>query len=88
MPFADTAWMARGACLGQNAVFFPEQGGRANAREAKAICAICPVLDDCLTHAVEQNVIHGIWGGTTPDERRPAQREFKKQQESINKENK
>ena len=39
-------------------------------REAKAICAQCPVKQQCLDHALEFDERHGIWGGTTPSERR------------------
>jgi WhiB family redox-sensing transcriptional regulator len=31
--------------------------------EAIAICATCPVRDDCLTFAVRTGQQHGIWGG-------------------------
>jgi WhiB family transcriptional regulator, redox-sensing transcriptional regulator len=31
--------------------------------EATAICATCPVRDDCLTFAVRTGQQHGIWGG-------------------------
>ena len=39
-------------------------------REAKAVCAQCPVKQQCLEHALEFDERHGIWGGTTPTERR------------------
>jgi len=31
--------------------------------EAVAICAMCPVRDDCLTFAVRTGQQYGIWGG-------------------------
>jgi WhiB family redox-sensing transcriptional regulator len=31
--------------------------------EAIAICATCPVRDDCLTFAVRTGQHYGIWGG-------------------------
>ncbi|MEU8530485.1 WhiB family transcriptional regulator [Streptomyces sp. NPDC048629] len=37
---------------------------------AKAVCRRCPVLSDCLTLAVRFRETEGIWGGTTPKERR------------------
>lgn len=37
---------------------------------AKQECARCPVRTECLTYALEQGEDHGIWGGTTPAERR------------------
>jgi WhiB family transcriptional regulator, redox-sensing transcriptional regulator len=38
-------------------------------RRAKAICAVCPVLQDCFDHAMEQDEEYGVWGGTTFRER-------------------
>ena len=38
--------------------------------EAKRICRACPVQIQCLTWALENGVADGVWGGTTPDERR------------------
>lgn len=71
-------WMARGACVGEDPeLFFPvgEDGaGDAPPDErtavAKEICADCPVAVECLKHAVEEGEPSGIWGGTTPQERR------------------
>lgn len=38
--------------------------------EAKRICRNCPVQIQCMTWALETGVTDGVWGGTTPDERR------------------
>jgi WhiB family redox-sensing transcriptional regulator len=38
-------------------------------KKAKAICALCPVIADCLQMAYEEEA-DGIWGGTTTRERR------------------
>lgn len=40
----------------------------ARIRDAKAVCATCPVKDACLAAATDDD--HGIWGGLTRDERR------------------
>jgi len=32
-------------------------------RAAKAICATCPLVDPCLTGAVERREPWGVWGG-------------------------
>lgn len=56
-------------------LFFPEKGG--STRDAKEICAACPVRLKCLDYALEQEAhlagsrgsIHGIWGGLSPQER-------------------
>jgi len=44
-----------------------------NERTTKAICAECPLKLDCLTYAIETGQ-HGIWGGTTENERRAIRR--------------
>jgi WhiB family redox-sensing transcriptional regulator len=36
---------------------------------AKDICANCPVQEDCLDWAMEQQEPYGIWGGLTARER-------------------
>lgn len=38
--------------------------------EAKRVCASCPVKPDCLAWALRAGESAGIWGGTTPEERR------------------
>jgi WhiB family transcriptional regulator, redox-sensing transcriptional regulator len=38
--------------------------------EAKRICRDCPVQIQCLGWALENGAADGVWGGTTPDERR------------------
>lgn len=49
--------------------FYPERGGHRNEAAAKALCATCPAKAACLAHALEHGETHGVWGGTTPDER-------------------
>jgi WhiB family redox-sensing transcriptional regulator len=43
-------------------------------REAKAICALCPVREDCLEWALDTGQDFGIWGGLTEEERRAIRR--------------
>ncbi len=42
--------------------------------EALALCATCPVRTECLQYALRNSENHGIWGGTTPEERRRMRR--------------
>lgn len=49
-------------------VFFPEKGQTHTA--AKHMCRQCPVQVQCLTFALDNGETHGIWGGTTHNERR------------------
>ena len=43
----------------------------ANARE---VCSACQVRTDCLTYALDNVEVHGMWGGMTPDEREMVRR--------------
>ena len=38
--------------------------------EAKAVCRRCPVVEPCLTWAIDTGQDAGVWGGTSEDERR------------------
>lgn len=53
-------------------IFFPEKGG--STREAKSVCAVCPVRAECLRDALayERNTAgqFGIYGGLSGRERR------------------
>lgn len=68
-------WQTRGACRSMPmALFFPSdalRGGslRRSEREAKLVCAQCPVIQFCLDHAVNSKEPYGIWGGLNPRER-------------------
>jgi WhiB family redox-sensing transcriptional regulator len=63
--------MDRGACNQANPdIFFPRhRGGQVDAREAKRVCRGCEVMERCLSYALSDNRIAGIWGGTTGRER-------------------
>ncbi|MGY0489336.1 WhiB family transcriptional regulator [Streptomyces sp. WG-D5] len=37
---------------------------------AKRICAGCVIKTECLAHALDQRIQHGVWGGMTERERR------------------
>jgi WhiB family redox-sensing transcriptional regulator len=72
----DDAWWVDAACrVDRSDTFFPESRGgkplslRAELR-AKAICARCPVQQQCLDTALRTKEPTGIWGGLTAAERR------------------
>lgn len=80
--FRRADWMERGAChalvetVGQperDRIFFPTQGE--STKRAKAICADCSVVDECLEYALTTPERYGIWGGTSERERRIMRRE-------------
>lgn len=65
-----TGWRAEAACRGMDVtLWFPDKSGAANAKEARAICASCPVRDHCLDEAVADHELVGIWGNTSTSER-------------------
>lgn len=36
---------------------------------AKKLCKDCPLRDACLQYALDNNIFHGMWGGTTERQR-------------------
>jgi WhiB family redox-sensing transcriptional regulator len=46
-----------------------------DVKEARSVCAGCPVLLRCLRHAVTYEVTHGVWGGLVVEEREAWARE-------------
>ena len=67
-------WWSLGACLSADPdLFFPisESGpARRQVMAAKAVCAGCQVREQCLSYALAAGPIHGVWGGTSEEERR------------------
>lgn len=71
----EQEWVQRGLCRAAPFDYF----SAANAREAKATCAACPVLEECraLCDRIEADIqtpilLRGnmpIWGGETASER-------------------
>lgn len=68
-------WQLHGACRGADTMlFFHPDGERGSARRrrqaaAKAVCARCPVLDECRAHALSVHEPYGVWGGMSEEER-------------------
>ena len=74
MSTPDMEWMGDGACVGQPLdLFFPDKDNTAQQREAKAWCALCPVVLECLTFALRHGQA-GVWGNTTDAERKRIRR--------------
>ena len=65
---SQTDWFADAACRTVDTdVFFPVSEAQADA--AKAICATCPVREECLEFALDTRPGDGVWGGMTGAER-------------------
>lgn len=64
-------------------LFIPVQGDHIGVRKARAVCASCPVIDDCLEFAMRKHsnvdgglsFIDGIYGGTSFLDRRQLRQE-------------
>ena len=65
---APTDWFDDAACTDADTdVFFPVSESQSDA--ATAICAVCPVREECLEYALEVRPADGVWGGLTATER-------------------
>jgi WhiB family redox-sensing transcriptional regulator len=69
----DADWGSRAACRSADPeLFFPvsETGPSATQiAKAKTVCARCEVRGECLAFALATWEQHGVWGGTSPEER-------------------
>jgi WhiB family transcriptional regulator, redox-sensing transcriptional regulator len=74
----DGEWRAHAACSNFDTnLFFPEPEATdalAQIARAKAVCAACPVRENCLEFAIRTRQLDGVWGGHTPEERRSIRR--------------
>jgi WhiB family transcriptional regulator, redox-sensing transcriptional regulator len=69
--FRSEEWMESALCAEVGGdLWFPEQHDWLTAVKAKTVCVRCPVREACLSYALRNNEIHGIWGGKSRDERK------------------
>ncbi|MFE2424863.1 WhiB family transcriptional regulator [Streptomyces hokutonensis] len=74
-------WSDQAICreLEDRSVFFPEDFPKGLVllvtREAKSVCARCPVIEACLQAALERLEPNGVWGGLDKDERKALRRQ-------------
>src|SRR5580658_8316110 len=73
MLMAEGDWRSLAACRSADPdLFFPvSSSGKAleQAAEAKAVCTGCRVQRECLAFALATHQMHGVWGGTSEQER-------------------
>ena len=50
-------------------IFFPSPGDTEALKAAKQLCGECPVIQECLEYALNNNERYGIWGGKSTRER-------------------
>ncbi len=74
-----TDWRALAACMTADPDLFfpisPAGPARDQVTQAKAICAGCQVQRPCLDFALRTGQVHGVWGGTTEEERQRLRRQ-------------
>lgn len=70
-------WRRRAVCVGEpSELFFPPSPDAPapmtpwSPEPAQAVCATCPVRQDCLDWAVATRQPDGVWGGLDPAELR------------------
>jgi len=85
MGLAEPGWRSRSACRGLPSDMFVSAELMTTEEEAtaKAVCAGCAVVDDCLIYSIVNAVRFGVWGGLTGDERRPLRRRWLEDRHSL-----
>lgn len=72
-PRGELDWLANARCEGMDPeLFFPRKSDA--QKEIIKFCLGCPVRLDCLQYALDAGAEHGVWGGTTQDERKKLRR--------------
>ena len=73
----DVHWTKMALCAGhpERGRWFPEDYYSAATEKPIAICRVRPVSSECLNYAITTGQPDGIWGGTTPSQRRSLRRE-------------
>jgi hypothetical protein len=70
---ANHGWRDKAACIGlPSELFFPTSMSIHKWDEGKAVCAGCPVKEECLQVALAHDELEdrwGIFGGLSPSER-------------------
>lgn len=74
----STEWRTLGACRSADPdLFFPISSAgpaRGQIAQAKAVCARCQVRRECLSFALKNHQVDGVWGGTSAEERQSLMR--------------
>jgi WhiB family redox-sensing transcriptional regulator len=70
----DRAWMIWASCRGRHDLgWFLDRPRSKKDKDAVAtalaMCHRCPVRTACLMHALNNDELHGIWGGMTAEQR-------------------
>jgi len=65
-------WHSEAACRshGPSSFIIGRGANAATMNRAKAVCSRCPVTEPCLSYAMADMDLTGVWGGTTAQQRR------------------
>ena len=75
--FTSEDWKLDGVCRTIDPdLWFPE--GSSTGYAAKKMCRRCPVMDECLRYALDNNEQYGVWGGMGSSERRNMRRRLRR----------
>lgn len=72
----DGLWRDRARCRKMgNKMFFDYGKGRGvsavkNLARVARFCSFCPVREECLRFAVDNDIKYGVWGGLSPSQRK------------------
>lgn len=67
-------WVDLAACVGTDPdMWFRDEHEATSYRQARQICAACPVRPECLAWALETKTEHGLFGGLTARQRKDRQ---------------
>lgn len=70
LPHQEWPFDGRQLCAGVDTeLFFPLPGAHTQVDVARSWCNRCPIRVECLRWAITTGQQHGIWGGTTIDQR-------------------
>jgi WhiB family redox-sensing transcriptional regulator len=76
------SWREKASCKGIDPnVFVPNENngltGRTTYATARDFCKRCIVVEECLMFALKENMEFGMFGGTTPRERRTLKKQIR-----------
>lgn len=63
-------WLKQAACDDLELSDFFVEAGHVISSDVVAVCRTCPVRQECITHAYEQKLIGGYFGGMSPSKRK------------------
>lgn len=76
-------WRDAAVCRVDPDAMFPDNNEH-GIEQARRVCALCPVTQECLAHALRTgDNEHGIRGGLKPSERRAVLRELRQRELGV-----